>query len=113
MGNMISGMDPKLVKMAMKRMGISQENVDASKVIIETKDKNIVINNPEVSRVDMQGNISFQVSGAISEEEKEFKPSEEDIELIMEKTKAKKKEIIEILKKNNGDIAETILELSK
>lgn len=106
-------MDPKMVKMAMKRLGIKQEDIPASRVIIETEDKNIIINNPEVSKVDMQGSISFQISGEVSESAKEYEPSEEDIELIIEKTNAKREKVIEKLKEKDGDIAESIMELTK
>ncbi len=110
---MMPQMDPKMVKAAMKRLGIKQEDVEAERVIIETSDKNIIINNPEVSKVDMQGKISFQVSGDVTEEAREYVPSDEDIELVMEKTNAEKEKVIETLKEKNGDIAESIMELSK
>ena len=34
----MSGMDPRLVKMALKKMGVKQEDIGASRVIIETVD---------------------------------------------------------------------------
>ena len=110
---MIPQMDPKMVRMAMKKLGIKQEDIDASRVIIETQDKNIIINNPEVSKMDMQGDISFQIKGEIEEVPKEYNPSEEDIEIVMNQTKADKKRVIHNLKDNNGNIAKTIMELSE
>jgi len=108
MGNMMSGMDPRLVKMAMKKMGIKQEDVGASRVIIETLDnKKIIINNPVVQKIDMAGNVSFQISGDVEEESN----NEDDIEMIMEQTKKSKEKVKEVLEKNKGDIAKTILDL--
>jgi len=109
-GNLMSGMDPRLVKMALKKMGVKQEDIGASRVIIETVDnKKIFINNPQVSKVDMAGNVSFQISGDISEEE--F--SEEDIRLVMEQTNVSREKAKKALENNSGDIAQAILELKK
>ncbi|MBS3155285.1 Nascent polypeptide-associated complex protein [Candidatus Woesearchaeota archaeon] len=106
----MSGMDPRLVKMALKKMGVKQEDIGASRVIIETVDnKKIFINNPQVSKVDMAGNVSFQISGDISEEE--F--SEEDIRLVMEQTNVSREKAKKALENNSGDIAQAILELKK
>ncbi|MBU0962856.1 MAG: nascent polypeptide-associated complex protein [Nanoarchaeota archaeon] len=108
MGNMMSGMDPRLVKMAMKKMGIKQEDVGASRVIIETLDnKKIIINNPIVQKIDMAGNTSFQISGDVEEEN----TNEADIEMIMEQTNKSREKVKEALEKNKGDIARTILDL--
>ena len=80
-GNLMSGMDPKMVKMAMKKLGIKQEDIGASRVIIETLDnKKIIINHPAIQKIDMAGNASFQISGEISEE----KFSDEDINIVVE-----------------------------
>ncbi|MBU1078673.1 MAG: Nascent polypeptide-associated complex protein [Spirochaetes bacterium] len=108
MGNMMSGMDPRLVKMAMKKMGIKQEDIGASRVIIETLDnKKLIINNPIVQKMDMAGNVSFQISGDVEEENN----NESDIEMIMEQTNKSREKVKEVLEKNNGDIAKTILDL--
>ena len=98
---------------AMKRLGIQQQEVDAVKVIIEGKDKNIIISNPQVVKVNLMGQDTFQITGNVEKVEKEFVPSDEDVSLIMEKTGKPKEEVIMVLKKNEGDIASTILELSK
>ena len=59
----------------------------------------------------MQGQESFQISGEVREEEGELF-SDDDIKTVMEKTGASEKKAKEFLEKNNGDLAETILELS-
>ena len=69
-------LDPKKMEEAMKKMGISQETINASKVIIEKDDdKRIIIENPSVTKIKAQGQESFQISGNISEE---ISISEED-----------------------------------
>ena len=94
----------------MKQMGISQTEIDASRVVIECPDKNIIIDNPGVMKVKMQGQETFQITGEAREEEAE-KFSEADIKTIIEKTGCSEKEAKETLEKT-GDLAEAILELS-
>jgi nascent polypeptide-associated complex subunit alpha len=111
---MFSGVDPRQMQGMLKKMGISQEDIDASRVIIEKTDGNkIIIENPSIQKIKMQGQETFQIAGDISEEAGEEELSEEDIQTIIEKTGVSKKKAKETLEKNNGDLAETILELSE
>ena len=110
---MFPNLDPKKMQAVMKQMGINQEEIDASRVIIEKSDNSkIIIENPSVIKIKMQGNESFQISGDVSEEAGESF-SEEDIKTVIEKTGCSKAEAEEALEKNNGDLAEAILELSE
>ena len=94
----------------MKQMGINQTEIDSSKVIIEKEDGGkIIIKNPSIVKIKMQGQESFQISGEVSEDEEKF--SEEDIKTVMEKTGCSEKKAKETLEKT-GDLAEAILELS-
>lgn len=94
----------------MKQMGIAQEEIDAKRVIIECEDKNIIIENPSVIKIKMQGQTSFQISGDVGEEENNS--SEEDIKTIIEKTGCSEKQAKKALEDNKGDLAEAILSLS-
>jgi len=108
---MFGGLNPKKMQQAMKQMGISQEEIDASKVTIEKNDGgNIVIKNPSVIKMKIQGNEMFQVSGE-THEENSLSISEDDIKTIMEKTRCSEDKAREVLEKT-GDLAEAILELS-
>jgi len=108
---MFGGLDPKKMQAVMKQMGISQTELDASRVIIEKTDNSrIIIDNPSVTKIKMQGQESFQIAGEIREEEAGI--SEEDIKTIMEKTGVSEKKARETLEKT-GDLAEAILELSE
>jgi len=109
---MFGGLDPKKMQAMMKQMGIAQEEIDASRVIIEKTDNTkILIENPSVTKVKMQGQETFQIAGDISEETGEEGVSEEDIQTVMEKTGVSKEKAKEALEKT-GDLAEAILELS-
>ena len=107
---MFPGLDPKKMQAMMKQIGLQQEEISSERVIIEKSDGGkLIIENPSVIKIKMQGNESFQISGNVSEESG---ISEEDIKTIIEKTGASEKIARETLEKNKGDLAETILELS-
>jgi nascent polypeptide-associated complex subunit alpha len=104
------GMNPKQMQAMMKQMGINQIDIPSSRVIIEKEDGGkIIIDNPSVLKVKMQGQESFQISGDVSESEEKF--SEDDIKVVMEKTKCSEKEAKKALEETS-DLAEAILELS-
>ena len=105
------GIDPKKMQALMKQMGIKQEDIDASKVIIEKTDGGtIVIENPSVVKVNMSGNESFQISGDIREEE-EGGITQADIDLVMERTGVTEEKARKALEDAEGDLTEAILEL--
>lgn len=110
---MIPGMNPRQLKQAMKKMGISQEDLDATEVIIKLHDKEIIIDNPSVQRVNMGGNESFQISGNVYERQNDTTPDieEEDIQMVVDQTGVSREVAFEALKECEGDIARTILEL--
>lgn len=91
----------------MKQMGMGQEEIDASKVIIEKEDGKIIIDEPSVVKISMQGQDTFQISGKIREESSE----QDDVKTIIEKTGCTKEQAKETLEKT-GDLAEAILELT-
>lgn len=105
------GLDPKKMQALMKQMGIKQEDIDASRVIIEKSDgSKIVVDNPSVVKVNMSGNESFQITGDIKEEEEEDN-LEKDIHIVMEKTGVTEAEARKALEDADGDLTEAILEL--
>ena len=112
---MMPGMDPRMVKQAMKRMGIQQEEIEATEVIIKCPDKEIVISNPSVSKVKMMNEESFQITGEAEERSLDAKPeiSEDDIKTVVEQTGVKEEVAKEAIEKNNGDLAAAIMELKQ
>ena len=116
---MFPGLDPKKMQGMMKQLGIAQEEIDAERVIIEKKDGKIIIENPSVVKIKMQGQENFQISGdiieegvdSISEDDKNDN-IDEDIKTIMEKCSCIEEEARMALEKANGDLTEAILELS-
>ena len=109
---MMPGLDPKKMQAVMKQMGISQQEIDAIRVIIEKEDGNRLIIEPaSVTKIKMQGQESFQIAGEVREEAGEIEISEEDIKTVMEKTGAKESDAKKALEET-GDLAEAIMKLS-
>ncbi|MCD6523082.1 MAG: nascent polypeptide-associated complex protein [Candidatus Diapherotrites archaeon] len=103
-------MNPKQMEKMMAQLGIKHKPINATEVIIRMDGKEIVIKNPKVTEVTMQGIKTFQVVGDI--EERERQPfTEEDVSLIMEQVGCSEEEAVAALKKHKGDIAEAIMEL--
>jgi len=114
---MFPGLNPKKMQAMMKQMGIAQQEIDANRVIIESDDGNIIINNPSVVKINMQGQENFQISGDIEEEagsseEEEQNNQEADIHTIMEKVGCLEQEAKTALEKSGGDLTEALLALS-
>ena len=78
---MFPGMNPRKMQQMMKKMGIQQVDIPATEVIIRTEDKEIVITEPSVAKVNMMGQETFQISGNIHEIEASSEPeiSEDDL----------------------------------
>ena len=99
----------------MKQMGIQQVDIPATEVTIKTEDKEIIITNPSVAKVNMMGQETFQISGNI--EEREFSISatpdisEEDVKTVMEQTGKDEETCRKAIEEHDGDLAEAIIEL--
>jgi nascent polypeptide-associated complex subunit alpha len=104
------GMNPAKMQGMMKKMGISQTELPVKKVIFEMNDGNLVIEDPSVIRIMMQGQESYQVTGeAVEESTESF--SAEDIAIVVEKTGKGEDEVKAALENAEGDIAEAIMGL--
>ena len=66
--SMMPNIDPRTMKNMMAKMGIKSTEIPASKVVIESDGKNIVITNPQVTMIEAQGTTSFQISGDVTEQ---------------------------------------------
>jgi nascent polypeptide-associated complex subunit alpha len=118
MPGMGRGVNPRQMKQAMKRMGISTEDIQGvEEVIIRTADKEYVIKEAAVSCVVMQGQKTYQVVGdaeirprqAVKGEEPGI--PEEDVRLVMSQTGVPKEKALQALKECDGEPAEAILKI--
>jgi nascent polypeptide-associated complex subunit alpha len=101
----------------MQRMGMSMDGIeDVQEVIIRTSSKDIVIEQPEVAVMNMQGQRIYQVvGGTVTEKAPEragaSKPvvSEEDARLVADQTGKSIEEAKKALIECEGDLAKAIL----
>lgn len=107
---MLPNMNPKQMEKMMSQMGIKSRQLDAGRVIIETENEKIIISEPQVVEITMQGQKSYQISGKVSSE---AAIKDEDVKMVAEQAKCSEDEAKEALKKSNGDIAQAIIELKK
>lgn len=111
------GMNPKQMQMMLKKMGIKVEDIKAERVVIECLDRKIIIENPQVMLTKMPQQEMFQISGDVTEEEKEgpedvkTEITEDDVEMVAEQAGVDLKVAEEALEEADGDIAEAILKL--
>ena len=113
---MMPNMDPRALKSLMSKMGIKSSEVNADSVTIACSDRDILISNPQVTRIEAQGMVSFQISGDIEEKEKSVNVeiTDEDIRMVMEKAGIDDRDKAErALKDTNGDIAEAIMRIKE
>lgn len=107
--------DPKQLKKMMDRMGIKSSEIDAQRVIIESSEGDIIIDEPQVILIEAQGTKSFQISGSVSEKPKELPKieiSEDDIKMVKEQSGIDDDNLARAaLEESNGNIAEAILKL--
>jgi len=101
-------LNPKQLEQAMKKLGVKQEKIDAYEVVIKTREKNLVVKDPEVLRVNMMGQESFQITGSIEEE---MNITEDDVNTVASQAGVSKDKARESLEKNKGDLASAIMEL--
>lgn len=108
-------LDPKSIKKMMDRMGIKSNEIEASRVIIEGRDSNLIIENPQVMMIEAQGTKSFQISGNVSEQRKEIAKAEisdDDVKMVREQSGINDDDAARAaLEESNGNIAEAILKL--
>ncbi|MFH0927837.1 MAG: nascent polypeptide-associated complex protein [Candidatus Micrarchaeota archaeon] len=110
---MLPGMgsfDPKQMGALMRQMGIKSEEVNATRVIIEKEGGKIIIEQPQVTKISMKGESSYQIAGAAREESQ---ISSDDIKMVAEQAGASEDEAKEALEGSGGDIAEAIVKLQE
>lgn len=112
---MIPGMNKRQMQQAMKKMGINQEQLDASEVIIKLVDKDLIIRNPDVARVNMMGQETFQIVGEVEELERETTPdiNEDDVQTVVDQTGVSQDIARRAIEDANGDLAQAILSLQE
>jgi nascent polypeptide-associated complex subunit alpha len=109
-------MNPREQRRMMQRMGMNMNAVpDVEQVIIKTSSKEITIEQPEVTILEMQGQKIFQVIGgnltekAPQRQASQPAVSEEDVQLVANQTGKSVEEARKALEECDGDLAKAIL----
>jgi len=101
----------------MQRMGMSMGAMpDVEQVIFKTSSKEIIVENPDVAVMEMQGQKIFQVTGERIVEkpiEKAVKIPEEDVQLVATQAGVSLDQARAALEQTKGDLAQAILLLSQ
>jgi nascent polypeptide-associated complex subunit alpha len=102
----------------MKQMGMNLDEInDIQRVIIQRKKSEIIIEKPQVTKIDVQGTKMYQISGGIEtekkleNEEKKLEIPEEDILLVAQQANVPLDKARSALEQCNGDLAMAILNL--
>lgn len=108
-------MNQRQMRQAMQRMGIKQIEVEAQAVIIKTADKDIIIENPSVAKVNMMGQETWQITGKAIEQPTSSQPtiSEEDIKTVATQANVDQEKAEKALVEADGDIAAAIMQLQE
>lgn len=103
----------------MQKMGMDMKEIaNVRQVVIKATDKQIVVDNPTVTTITMQGQTMFQVAGGTVKEEvhkeevEEALPfTEDDVKLVAEQANVSVEEAKKALIESGGDLAQAILTL--
>jgi nascent polypeptide-associated complex subunit alpha len=100
----------------MKQMGMNMEELnDINRVILQSDKREIVIENPAVTSINMQGQKMFQITGGnltekvLEVESKKAEFLEEDVLLVAQQAGVTIEKARAILSETNGDLAKAIL----
>ena len=112
---MIPGMNKRQAEQMMRQLGMKSEEIEAIEVTIKTPQKEIIISEPNVTKINMMGQDTFQVVGRITERALSSEPdiSDDDIQTVIDSTNTSREEALRAIKEANGDLAKAILELKK
>ncbi|WEL25659.1 nascent polypeptide-associated complex protein [Haloferax volcanii] len=118
------GMNPRKMKQMMKQMGIDVTELDAEEVVIKTGDEELVFSDAQVTRMDAQGQETYQIvgepetrelgagddGGDESAEAADAIPAD-DVAIVAQRAGVPEDEAREALEAEDGDLAAAIARL--
>ncbi|MFD1567351.1 nascent polypeptide-associated complex protein [Halolamina litorea] len=118
------GLNPRKMQQMMKQMGIDVEELDAEEVIIRTGDEELYFDGAQVTKMDAQGQETYQIVGEPSvretgdaeaiEEADEGDDSgipDADVEIVAQRAGVTESTARKTLEENDGDLAAAVSEL--
>ena len=124
-------MNPRKMKQMMKQMGIDVTEIDAEEVVIRTADEELVFSDAQVTRMDAQGQETYQIVGEAATRERGASEGadesadavesagdetgagirEDDVEIVAQRAGVSADEAREALEATDGDLAAAITRL--
>jgi nascent polypeptide-associated complex subunit alpha len=121
------GMNPRKMQQMMEQMGIDVTELDAEEVVIKTADEELVFSDAQVTRMDAQGQQTYQIVGEPESRERGADESDaaeleggdaesggipdEDVALVAERAGVDADTARETLEATDGDLAAAIAQL--
>lgn len=127
------GMNPRKLNQMMEQMGIDIEELDAEEIVIRTGDQELVFDQPDVQRMDAQGQATYTITGEPETREagggEEATPlgagddaandaesgddgiPEADVGIVAQRTGASEDDAREALEETDGDLAAAVSRL--
>ena len=106
----------KQMERQMKKMGMKMDELEGVReVIIRFDDKELIIDNPSVSLMNVMGQETYQVDGKAREVELEYEIEipDEEIEMVANSAGVSEEKAREALEECKGDLAEAIMKLNQ
>ncbi|SEL12547.1 Nascent polypeptide associated complex NAC [Methanobrevibacter gottschalkii] len=116
---MIPGMNKRQMKQMerqMKKMGMKMDELEGVReVVIRFDEKELIIDNPNVSLMSVMGQETYQIEGKAHEVELDYEIEipEEDIEMVANSAGVSADKAKSALEECKGDLAEAIMKLNK
>src|SRR5207247_9547205 len=107
--------NPREANRMMQRMGMQLKQIDdVTRVVIESATKKIIIEEPEVAIVTVQGKTVYQIGGGRTREEGPANASsDEDAKLVAAQPGASAEAATNALRQSGGDLAQAIIPLKQ
>ncbi|WP_049981259.1 nascent polypeptide-associated complex protein [Halolamina rubra] len=122
------GLNPRKMQQMMKQMGIDVEELDAEEVIIRTGDEELYFDGAQVTKMDAQGQETYQIVGepnvretggddteALEEGADEADDDggipDADVEIVAQRAGVTESTARQALEENNGDLAAAVSQL--
>jgi len=120
-------MNPRKMKQMMEQMGIDVTELDAEEVVIRTADEELVFSDAQVTRMDAQGQETYQVvgepesrepgsaaaaiEGGDGDDEADDGPDPDDVALVAQRASVDEETARDALEATDGDLAAAVARL--